>query len=136
MIRGMTANLNTYASRPIVMVPGASKLVGIDMKGIFPAGGLTGTPVVTCVSATQTYAAGATVATGDISFGGPIVNAGSYVSDSGRTVAVGEGVQVQVNAASGVDGGNYLLHVFATDGTTSDGVYCLIEVRGTNQSAP
>jgi len=135
----MPPSLHTYASRPIVVCTGFDKLVGVDMRGVFPNGGLTGVPVVTCVLAEQDYdedeSPGA-VLPGDLTFATPIVNTGAFTSDTGRTVAIGEGVQVQVHGCSSVDGGDYTLKVTATDGTNTDSLLCIIQVRGIGQEVP
>lgn len=114
------------------MAPGANKLFGIDMTGVFPSGALTGTPTVVCTSASQSGANGATgtVATSDLTIASPIVNVGSIPDDNGKTIAAGYAVQVRISGSS-VDGGNYILKVGATDGTNTDYVYILLQVRAT-----
>ena len=136
----MAQNLNTFASKAEVMAPGKSKLFGFDLLGIWPLGGLTGTPTISVVATgvnapAQTYTGGATVAAGDITFGTPSVNGASYKNDNGRTVQIGEGVLCQITA-SAVDGGNYLLAVGASDGVSSDTLYCWLQIRGPGQPSP
>jgi hypothetical protein len=127
----MPYSLSTAALKPKVMAPGANKLLGIDMKGIFPAGGLILTPSVTCVTAVQSGANGATgvVSTGDLVIAGPLINTSAFVNDDNRTVQIGEAVQVRISG--GVDGGNYTLAVTVSDGSNTDTLYCLLQVRKT-----
>lgn len=134
-----TPNLNTWAARPVVKFPSASKLYGFNLLGIWPLGGLTGTPTISVVTAApnapiQTYATGGAVAAGDIVFGAPIVNTGSFKDDNGQPILAGQAVQCQISG--GVDGGNYVLQVGATDGTTSDSLLVMLQIRGPGQAKP
>ncbi len=133
-------NLSTWAAKPITMLPSKSKLIGFNLTGIWPLGGLTGTPTISVVAAgvnapLQTYTGGAVVASGDITFGAPVVNVATFKDDAGQTVGIGFGVQCQVTS-SAVDGGNYTLVVGASDGTSSDGLFIMLEIRGAGQPAP
>lgn len=136
----MPQNLNTFASKPEVLAPGKSKLYGFDMIGIWPLGNLTGVPTISVVASgvnapVQTYTGGATVAAADITFGAPSVNAVAFTNDAGRSVLAGQGVVCQITA-SAVDGGNYLLVIGASDGVSSDALFCWLQIRGAGQPAP
>ncbi len=127
-------NLNTWAARPITMAPSTQgKLIRFDLTDIWPLGGLTGTPTISVIGSgdnapVQTYDGGPTVSAADITFGGPIVNTSSFKDDAGQTVGIGFGVQCQVKAA--VDGGDYALKVTASNGTSTDSLYIVLQIRG------
>ena len=132
----MSASLSIACLEPKVFAPGDNVLFGFDMSGAFPAGGLTGTPSVSCYLASQTgydSAATGTVTTGDITIDAPVVNSSSYVDDHGKTVGIGFAVQARIHGSS-VDGGNYDLKITASDGVNTRTVTALLQCRLTPPS--
>jgi hypothetical protein len=128
----MSGSLSTAALKPKVFAPGANKLFGFDCTGMFPAGNLS-SATVTCISAVQSGANGATgtVTTGDITIDAPVINIAGLTGDDGQPIAIGFGVQARIHGSS-VDGANYELAVTPTDASgNTDTLFCLLQCRKT-----
>lgn len=134
----MGAYLNTWAFQPIVATPDDDVIYGFDFIGLFPSGALSGSPVVSVVDTgdnapAQTYDDGDDPSADDLTLAAPIVNIAAFANDSGRTVAIGEGVQCRISG--GTDGADYVLAVEATNGTHIKTLYCILQIRGAGQPA-
>ena len=86
--------------------PGESIAFGFSLSELLDSGEtLTGTPTVTPIAI-------GTADVDNLSIGSPSVNVAAFDNDEGKTVAVGEGVQVQISG--GLAGEDFELSVLAT----------------------